>query len=43
MLFLALFAIVLVIPHTHGRSAWALLVAFVLVMVELLRDLRERT
>jgi hypothetical protein len=40
MLFLALFALCLAFPHAHGWSSWALLVAFVLVMAELLRDLR---
>jgi hypothetical protein len=43
MLFVALFALCLAFPHVDGWSAWALLAAFVLVMVELLRDLREKT
>lgn len=38
MLFVALFAIVLAFPHVEGWSAGALLVAFLLVLVELLRD-----
>lgn len=43
MLFIALFAICLAFPHVDGWSAWALLLAFLLVMVELLHDLKEKT
>lgn len=43
MLFLALFALCLVIPQAHGRTAWALMVAFVIVTWHLLQDLREKT
>jgi hypothetical protein len=43
MLFVALFAICLLIPSAHGWQAVALLTAFVVVMVELLRDLQEKT
>jgi hypothetical protein len=43
MLFVALFAICLLIPTSHGWQAAALMVAFVVVMVELLRGLREKT
>lgn len=41
MLFVALFAICLAFPHADGWQAAALLVAFVLVMAELLRGLKE--
>lgn len=40
MLFVALIALCLVIPHVHGRHALAVLAAFVVIMVELLRDLK---
>jgi hypothetical protein len=43
MLFVALFALALLMPQTRGWPAVALLTAFVLVMVELLRDLKEKT
>ena len=43
MLFLALFALTLAIPHTHGWPAWALIAAYVIVMWHLLQDLREKT
>jgi hypothetical protein len=43
MLFVALFALALLMPRAEGWSAVALLVAFLLVMAELLRDLKEKT
>lgn len=42
MLFVALFALCLLFPHVHGRHALALLVAFVVVLAEILSDLKER-
>jgi hypothetical protein len=43
MLFVALFALCLVIPHLHGWQAGALILAFTIIMWHLLQDLREKT
>jgi hypothetical protein len=42
MLFVALLALALLMPHTTGRDSWALILAFSLIMGRLLLDLREK-